>query len=1485
MGKATASILVAVIALVGVGGHSLEASTTADVASPPKTITLAISRDSPPFYFVDNRGRARGWVVDVWRLWSRRTGIKVHFLPLAFGDTLRAVKDGRADAHGGLFYSRQRSVFLDYLGPVCPVMTHFFFHRNIYGLRGLKDLRPYRVGVIKGDYALEVLRQRQPGLDLAIFPDNRALFRAVKQGRIRVFVKDTAIALYFLKELGLLHSFRYHPSRPLYQKWFYAAVKKGNAALARVIRAGMKLVTPEERAAIKRRWTGVAAVKPGKVLTIGLPRDRAPLSMLSPDGRAAGLLVDLWRLWSRKTGQRIEFRFGRGQDLAALVRRGQVDVIGGLDRDRLPGAGLALSRPVLAVTVSQFYRLADVPLRLAEMDRGPVGVISGSGDGSRIKKRWPRLSLVRFKGIEALVSALAQGRIRAVVGNGAVLGTAVDRLGLSGAIVRRPERLLVRPLVAAVSRSRPGLLRSINRGLGRVSRLDRSTLEKRWIRDAGLRQYTPTPGRVQLTPAEKAWLQAHPVIRVGVDPAWPPFDFVDRRGRHRGMAADYLALLGRRLGIVFKVATGAAGKPLTWNQVMKQARQRKLDVVACLAETPDRRKYLTFTRPYIRFPWVVVTRKDHPTVGGIEAFHGHRVAVVKGYAIAETLGRSQPGLKLVRVASPLVGLEAVAMGRAEAYAGSLAVVAYLIRRHNLTNLKVAAPAGGRGDRLRLGVRPDWHPLVHILDKGLASISSAERAEIHRHWFSLRFERGVDWGLVWRIALLVGLVAVMILIVIFIWNRRLAREAAIRRKAEERFQSIAANVPGAIFRGHIKPDGTRAFTYVSNRLTEFFGLTPEQLLDDPDNFLVLREDRRRFFETMDEAVVTGRDWEFEGRVQTPSGEKKWFRITARTERTDDEGTLFNGLLLDVTERKKAEEERRESEKRLAQIIDFLPDPTWVIDARHRVVAWNRAMEKMTGIKAEHVIGKGDYEYALPFYGERRPVLIDLVLDWDESYKDKYLSVKKVGQVLVSESYHPGLGPNGTYLSGTAAVLYDAQDHVVGAIESLRDTSERKRSEEELRESEKRLAQIIGFLPDPTWVIDTEHRVVAWNRAVENMTGIKAEDMVGRGDYEYGLAFYGERRPMLIDLVLDWDENYVEKYVSIKRSGGRLLSESYHPRLGVGGTYLEGTATALYDAQNNVVGAIETVRNATSRIEAEKALTDSEARHRALLERLPVPTVVYDMSGLVVLVNPAFEQTFGWSGDEIRGQRIDFVPEGEMEATREKLAAYTQGEPMEGFLTRRRTKDGRILDVQLSAAPFYDQRGRQTGNVVTISDITEQKRAAEALRKSEENLRALVQSSVDPIITMDTGRNVTDCNQAYMDLFGYTREEIIGHSVDNIHLDEEHFVDFGRAVYPRVRDTGGWRGEWPYRAKDGRQIPMETAISAIRLPDGSIEGFVAILRDITERKRAEKELKQNLEDLERFSSLTVGREEKMIQLKEEINRLSDRLGEGRKYKIVT
>ncbi len=143
------------------------------------------------------------------------------------------------------------------------------------------------------------------------------------------------------------------------------------------------------------------------------------------------------------------------------------------------------------------------------------------------------------------------------------------------------------------------------------------------------------------------------------------------------------------------------------------------------------------------------------------------------------------------------------------------------------------------------------------------------------------------------------------------------------------------------------------------------------------------------------------------------------------------------------------------QQIEYLINFLPDPTFAINLEGRVIAWNRAMEKLSGISAEEILGKGDYAYAIPYYGFRRPLLLDLILKQDKKIEKFYPVITRENETLITEVFTPGMKPSGKYMWVKASPLYDSQGCIAGAIEATRDITEIKRYQQKLEEMNEKL----------------------------------------------------------------------------------------------------------------------------------------------------------------------------------------------------------------------------------------------------------------------------------------------------------------------------------------------------------------------------------------------------------------------------------------------
>ncbi len=281
----------------------------------------------------------------------------------------------------------------------------------------------------------------------------------------------------------------------------------------------------------------------------------------------------------------------------------------------------------------------------------------------------------------------------------------------------------------------------------------------------------------------------------------------------------------------------------------------------------------------------------------------------------------------------------------------------------------------------------------------------------------------------------------------ITKRKMAVEAL--RRSEKKYRDLVENANSIILR----MDTTGRVTFINEFAQNFFGYAEKEILGKNVVGTIVPEveSTGRDLRKMIEHIGSSPDLyavNINENVRR-SGERVWIAWTNRPIR-NRRGNVVEILCIgnDITERKRAEEALKESERRLADIINFLPDATFVIDSSGRVIAWNLAIEAMTGIKAQNILGKSNYEHSIPFYGERRPILIDLVLNPKKEYEKNYDNLEIKDGILVGEAYTPGLDGGGAYLYGTAAALYDSRGNIIGAIESIRDITKRKSAEEEL-----------------------------------------------------------------------------------------------------------------------------------------------------------------------------------------------------------------------------------------------------------------------------------------------------------------------------------------------------------------------------------------------------------------------------------------------------
>ena len=591
-----------------------------------------------------------------------------------------------------------------------------------------------------------------------------------------------------------------------------------------------------------------------------------------------------------------------------------------------------------------------------------------------------------------------------------------------------------------------------------------------------------------------------------------------------------------------------------------------------------------------------------------------------------------------------------------------------------------------------------------------------------------------------------------------------------------------------------------------------------------------------------------------------GEKVWSQIITTPIKNSKGDVIFAlEIVIPITSRRKMEEALRESEEKYRELVESANSIIFKWDLKGNVLSFNEFAERFFGFSREEVVGKNLYETIIPkteSSGRDISNLVQLIVS-DEKYSTNVNeNVKKSGERV--------------WIHWTNKPLRNKDEEVIAVLSVGTDISDRMRDEERLRLAHQQLQDIIDFLPDATMVMDKEGVVIAWNKAIEEMTGVRKEAMIGKGNYEYSLPFYGLRRPGLIDLVMHPDQGIEKMYKAIQKEGNTFYTETL-VRLRGAKRCLWATASQLFDDDGNVVGAIESIRDITERKRIEDALLASEEKYRSLYENIPDGIYQSTAEGKLITVNQALVDILGYgSKEELLNANIAddlYANPGERRSAIEKL--NQDGEIRTSDLVLKR-KDGKQIHVLENAHIVKDHGGRILYYEGTLTDITERKRMEDALKLfsehladlvddraaklqvSEERFRRIIEASPDAMMVVEDDGTITECNQAALDLLKLEgKENLLGRNYLDFIITRDKPLAVGSMTNTYV--SGLMKDlEFSVLTKYRDEIPVSISSGLIQESSSKLGSVVLIIKDITQRKMAEAELKRVMEMREQFIS---------------------------------
>ncbi len=464
------------------------------------------------------------------------------------------------------------------------------------------------------------------------------------------------------------------------------------------------------------------------VVILGSDRAWPPYDFLNEQGEHDGISADIIEIIRQKTGLDIRIKSGVWSDIMSEVKQGQLD-----------GLVCAVQTPEREVFLNFTPPYTTMPLgilirsetrhisSLADLKGKRVAINRDSYLHEWLVRQHPEIVLHLTSSNKEALSAVSFNEADAYIGNIAVATYLIKKNYLTNlSLVAKVDEMETQTAIA-IDKQQPILMSIIQKALQDISPLTLRTINENWYAKSQLSHTQALQQPVPLTAKERAWIARYGEVHVAVELDWPPFNFVDDSGIPKGLSIDYLKLIAQKTGLQLTFTTN------TWPENLQALEDNRVDLLPAGVKNRQREQFARFSEPYFEANNYFFVRNDLG-VTHIEELDGKTVAIPKGFAGIELIQTYYPNITVLEVASMQEAIEAVLQNRAQMLFSLYPVASYFLKKTGVTSIMPFKATLQGAQNVRFLVRDELPELQSILNKGLASISAAEKAAIDIRWF-------------------------------------------------------------------------------------------------------------------------------------------------------------------------------------------------------------------------------------------------------------------------------------------------------------------------------------------------------------------------------------------------------------------------------------------------------------------------------------------------------------------------------------------------------------------------------------------------------------------------------------------------------------------------------------------------------------------------------------------------------------------------------
>ena len=798
-------------------------------------IVVGGEMDWAPFDFVDDSGEYAGIAHEYLKIAGELLGIEMEFLTgYSWNELLDMARLKKIDLMPAIYYTEERTAYLNYTKPYAQVLEFIFIHADRRDILSMDDLKGKTVAVVKGYAIKKALRSNYPDIKLINVPSIQAALTKIITHEADAFIGDITSTSYNIQRYSLA-GINPIAAAPFHEEALHMASRKDWPELRDVIQKALDTITPEQKNAVKARWIGNIGAAPqfinltpaeqrwldanpelgeiafGIRLRVQLSDqerewleskqeipvrvgDYPPFHFVAND-KPQGLSMDYVQIMCMAF--KLDCRYVLGMPLTesilSMQQAGGITIQPAWQRNAEREKVATFTEPYLSSPFVIFQRKGDDPIRSMEDLAGKRVVVEKNYAIHKLLKRdYPDLQLVEVKFSSEAIELMAAGGAEAYVGS--LMAGNYMRLeyGLSNIVVTAQVPFEPNNMAMAVRKDWPVLASIIDKGIRTIRPFEHAAIKKKWtigLDESRLQKQIQIP----LSSRERDWLDDHPDISMCVDPAWMPFEQINDAGQYEGMIADYMALISERLGIPFQLYPTQS-----YQESLSKVSSGECTILSSWALVEGAPEPGSLTKHYLTLSDVFAVNEDEPFIHEHQEFAGRRIGAVVNYPTQGKVQKLYPEARLVLVENVDEGVRMVSSSELDAFVGSQTAIGFSIQKQSLSNVMIGGVVPGE-EKVRMVVNEKQAPLASILDKAIDSITQVDRKRIADQWFSVRFERGFDYELMWKIVF--GFL--LILTASLVWTEVIRRQKSALAESEVRLRKArddadAANRAKSVF---------------------------------------------------------------------------------------------------------------------------------------------------------------------------------------------------------------------------------------------------------------------------------------------------------------------------------------------------------------------------------------------------------------------------------------------------------------------------------------------------------------------------------------------------------------------------------------------------------------------------------------------------------------------------------------------------------------